>query len=340
MLAYAFGNLNPRGFRSIETERFENVADLSAEILAKGVAQLLKRGIGKDYVPQEDELAAMRGRIVFSETLRGGTLTKKRLVCGWDEFSVNSYMNRIIRTTLNLLVHADIAPARKRTLRRLAASFAGVEPLEPAHINWRLNFNRNNYLYRTLMSFCRLVIEGLLMTQRDGSVRVMDFLDDQAMHRLYEKFLLEYFRQEFPGKTSASWIRWQFDELPDEESLAFLPVMRTDITLSMGDRVLIIDAKYYEHATVERWGQERHRQDHLEQIYGYVNNYVAVEGTTVSGLLLYAKPEGAVDFTHTYPLKGGKLVELRTLDLNCEFSEIRRQLNAIAEEHFGCVMRP
>lgn len=50
MLSYAFQVLNEQGFKSIETEKFENVADLCAAILAKGVSKQLKQGLGREYI--------------------------------------------------------------------------------------------------------------------------------------------------------------------------------------------------------------------------------------------------------------------------------------------------
>jgi 5-methylcytosine-specific restriction enzyme subunit McrC len=44
MLAYAFQVLNENGYKNIETEQFDNVGELCAVILAKGVALQLKRG--------------------------------------------------------------------------------------------------------------------------------------------------------------------------------------------------------------------------------------------------------------------------------------------------------
>ena len=74
----------------------------------------------------------------------------------------------------------------------------------------------------------------------------MDFLDEQRMCRLYERFILEYYRKEHPEiKASASQIPWQLDD--DFDSM--LPIMQTDIMLSKGNTTLIIDAKYYGHTT-------------------------------------------------------------------------------------------
>ena len=80
-----------------------------------------------------------------------------------------------------------------------------------------------------LISLCYLVVNGLIQTQIDGSMRFMDYLDDQSMYRLYEKFILEYYRKEFPQiMAEASQISWQ----TDDGMRSMLPVMQTDIMLS------------------------------------------------------------------------------------------------------------
>ena len=61
-----------------------------------------------------------------------------------------------------------------------------------------MRYDRNNRTYRMLMAVCWLVVKGLLQTQNDGSTRMMDFFDEQRMSRLYEKFILEYYRREHP----------------------------------------------------------------------------------------------------------------------------------------------
>ena len=54
----------------------------------------------------------------------------------------------------------------------------------------------------------------------------------------------------------------------------------------------------------------------------------------VSGMLLYAATDEAIQPNHSYQMSGNR-ISVRTLDLNQEFSEIAAQLNAIVLEHFG-----
>ena len=50
-----------------------------------------------------------------------------------------------------------------------------------------------------LISICYLVVKGLLQTQSNGHTKLMDFLDEQRMCRLYEK---DVYKRQLRG-----WIR-------------------------------------------------------------------------------------------------------------------------------------
>ena len=186
-----------------------------------------------------------------------------------------------------------------------------------------------------LISICYLVVKGLLQTQSDGSTKLMDFLDEQRMCRLYEKFILEYYRREFKNQitANASQIPWQLDN--DENSM--LPVMQSDIMLQRDDRVLIIDAKYYEHSMQVQFNKHTLHSANLYQIFTYVKNKeyeLREKEHTVSGMLLYAKTDEEIYPNNVYQMSGNQIT-VRTLDLNLPFTEIAEQLDTIAKLHFS-----
>lgn len=333
MLAYAFQILNEQGYKDIATEPFENTAELMAAILAKGITSQLKRGLGREYLPQTEALSSLRGRINMPESIKGQTMRRKQMVCTYDEFSVNSTLNRIIKSTVLLLLRSDISAQRKKQLRKLMVWFGDVEPINLYTVNWNVQYNRNNQTYRMMISVCYLVVKGLLQTTADGSTRLMDFLDEQRMSRLYEKFILEYYRQEFTWlKVTASQVEWQLDNGYD----AMLLTMQTDVTLQRDNIILIIDAKYYAHTTQVRYDAHTIHSHNLYQIFTYVKNKeYEMKNTshTVSGMLLYARTDEAIQPDHTYQMSGNR-ISVKTLDLNCPFDEIKNQLNTIVSDHF------
>ena len=142
MLAYAFQVLREQVYESYGTEEFENTADLLSTILAKGVATQIKRGLGRTYIEETESLSCLRGKIRVTESIKQQTLMKQQLICTYDEFSVDSYMNRILKTTMELLLRYDIPKARKKELRNLLLYFKEVNTLDVHSINW--NSHRPN----------------------------------------------------------------------------------------------------------------------------------------------------------------------------------------------------
>lgn len=335
MLSYAFQVLSEQGYKNIATEKFHNTAELMAAILTKGIATQIKRGLGKQYIPQTEALSSLRGRLDIAESIKTQTMQKKQMICTYDEFSVNGTMNRIIKSTVELLLKADVSKQRKKELRKLMVYFSDVECINLYSVNWNMQYNRNNQTYRMLISICYLVVKGLLQTNSDGSTKLMDFLDEQRMCKLYEKFILEYYRKEYPEITAnASQILWQLD---DSDGVgAMLPVMQTDIMLSHKEKVLIIDAKYYAHTTQAQFGTNTLHSGNLYQIFTYVKNKeseLEAQPHEVSGMLLYAKTDEAVLPDNKYHMSGNK-ISVKTLDLNLDFADIAKQLNHIVDEHF------
>lgn len=333
MLAYAFSVLTEGPYRSIVTEKFENIAELSAAILERGITILVKRGLGRQYEERMKAISSLCGKVEVSETLKSQSFLRRQIVCSYDEFSVDSQMNRILKATVEALVRSNISKTRKKKLKHLMAYFANVGLIDLRFANWRMRYDRNNQNYRLLMAVCWLVAKGLLQTQEDGKTRMMDFFDEQRMCRLYEKFILEYYRKEHKELTvNASYINWALDKGCSDS----LPAMKSDIILSRGSRVLIIDAKYYETTMQQHYDKRIVHSGNLYQIFTYVKNKDAELANVVhkvSGLLLYAKTDEDIQPDGTYQMSGNQ-ISVKTLDLNCDFAVIRKQLDSICEEHF------
>ena len=331
MLSYAFQILNEQGYKNLATEDFDNAGDLCAAILIRGITYQLKRGLGREYISETDTISAIRGKIEITESIKNQSMIRSQMVCTYDEFSVDSPLNQIIKSTVMLLLKADISKSRKKELRKLLVYFDDVSVVDVRSINWAINYNRNNQTYRLLITVCYLVVKGLLQSKSDGSVKMMDFLDEQRMCHLYEKFILGYYKKHYSPRitASASQIEWALDD----GISAMLPTMQSDIMLTYkkGDvnKTLIIDAKYYAHTTQVQYDVHTLHSNNLYQVFTYVKNK-ASKGGEVSGMLLYAKTDEEIYPNNEYQMSGNKIT-VRTLELNCDFDAIASQLNSIAD---------
>ena len=330
MLSYAFQTLQAENYKDLAAENFHNTAELCAAILDKGIGIQLKHGLRRDYVSKSESLSTLQGKLNISESIKTQTMLKKQMICTYDEFSTNIQFNQIIKSTVLLLLKANITNSRKKSLRKLLLFFSDVNEIDLHFVNWNQQYNRSNQNYQMLIGMCYLVYKGLLTTQNNGTTKLMDFFDGQRMCRLKEKFLLEYYRKEHPELTAnASQIAWQLDDTENQ----MLPRMQTDIMLSKNNNILIIDAKYYSHMTQQQYGIHTLHSNNLYQIFTYVKNKefeLRNYEHTVSGMLLYAQTDEDIIPNNTYHMSGNQISVL-ALDLNQDFSKISRTLDDIAK---------
>ena len=329
MLSYAFQTLRETGFSNVNTEDFDNIHELFAEILIRGVGVQVKRGLHRDYILKQEALAGLRGKIDVSETIKQQTLPQSRLICSFDEFSPDSPHNRALKSVMLLLLrHGNVNIERKKAIRKLLLYFNDVSEIEPASIRWdALWYHRNNVSYRMLLGICRLTVKGLLLTTEDGTNKLTTWLQGEEMHRLYEKFVLSYYQQHHKDLSpSAAHIKWDID---DDKLSSFMPEMRSDIFLQLGEKRLIIDTKYYKSGTMQHnYDTPKFISNNLYQIYAYVKNCDKQATGKVAGVLLYAKTDE--DIYPDYEMViGGNPISLKTLDLNQEWSNLTGQLETL-----------
>ena len=331
MLAYAFYVLNEEGYKQVATEDFEDASDLFAAILAKGIVNQIKRGLSREYINKTEATTSPAGKIDVSTSIAQNSMLKKKLVCDYDEFTENSYMNKILKTTAMLLIRCpEVSTQHKRALRKTMFYFSNVDEINPRGIKWsNLRYHRNNATYQMLLNICRLVIEGMLMTEQAGSRKLSRYVDKQHIYRLYEKFVLGYYRRHYPQfNASPSFIDWNVDG----GERKYLPIMKSDITLRYQGKTLIIDTKYYGHTmqTNTLYNTQTLHSDNMYQIFTYVKNMDLAHSGNVSGLLLYAKTDEDIVPDNDYIIDGNR-ISVKTLDLNADFSDISKQLNTIVE---------
>jgi len=134
MLSYAFQELKQNNYKDIEGEKFKNIYELFAEILAKGVAYQLKQGLHKEYITHLESLTTLKGKLDINGTIRNKLKRDMELSCSHDELSVNCTFNQILKTTMKILVNAtDVNNKRKATLKKHLYFFSEVDTLDASN---------------------------------------------------------------------------------------------------------------------------------------------------------------------------------------------------------------
>lgn len=331
LLCYAWNILDEKDKVKVSVDDRTELLDLFAKILIQGTRILLKRGVEKNYVSDTIELAGVKGKLELGPTFKSGLFNKQRTICTIDEFSGNILSNQVLLSTLYRLIRTrDLNNDLKKQLKPLIWLFPGIQPVELSQrVFSQVRLHRNNRFYAFLIKVCKIIFENTLPTEKPGEWFFVDFLrDERKMNKLFENFLLNFYKREFPQwYVRSEQLSWQFD-VSDKDHVGFLPRMITDISIDTPKQKIIIDAKYYREALSTFYGNEKIKSVNLYQLFSYLMNQRSEDPRSweTCGILLYPTTNQELDLTYRYHQH---FIQIKTVNLNVNWKEIENRLKEI-----------
>ena len=114
MLSYAFQTLKQETYDDVAVESFDEMYNLLAAILAKGIGLQLKQGLYREYISHQEELTVMRGKINMPGTIKNKLLHKQVLTCDFDEL-----FRKIITFESNLENNSHASFAKRQSKSKI-----------------------------------------------------------------------------------------------------------------------------------------------------------------------------------------------------------------------------
>lgn len=310
---------------------------LLATILANLIQQRLRIGLGRDYRCHAAEVAGVRGRVDFDESLKRMSFQHGRAFCKFQLFSANVPKNQIVRSTMARLVQvgdfghvAAATNALKAHLRRLVRDMDSVDMIELKGSDIRREqLHRHDMDYAVMLAICSLLYQRQMPTEDEGHTGLPGIdRDAMTLHNVYEKFVAKFYGQHLKEWTVAPQQKLLW---PTEDSSDYLPAMYPDVTLQHNGtgQLIVIDTKFTARILVTgRWGNQRFDRSHLFQIYAYLKSQVHRSENHESsiGILLY--PTVGYNLSEEIRIQGHSL-RWETVDLAKNWEQIEDELLAI-----------
>ena len=91
--------------RSVEVGATDSphLLDLFAKVIINGTRRLLRRGLDRGYVAVSEDTTCLRGRVLFSETVKRMLHQQAKAHCAFDELQHDVLHNQILRATIERL---------------------------------------------------------------------------------------------------------------------------------------------------------------------------------------------------------------------------------------------
>lgn len=332
MLCYAWGYIRQAKTINLSKLKGDNIYDLLSIVLIQGTQHIYRRGLELGYQNYNEVLSGIKGKVDIANTAKRFLTHNGKLHCVFDELTVNTITNQIIKSTLRTLyINQSINIELKLKIRSLMNIMSPVSEVELNSKVFRtIQLNSNNKFYKFIMNVCQLIYSSSFISQEKGSVNFYDFTrNEREMSRIFQEFLYEFMRKECTDwNVSRPHIKWNAYSDTDP-NLKFLPRMETDITLSNDKNTIIIDAKYYKKIYSSRYNSSKFHSNNLYQLMCYLHNFNLHEKTprdNISGMLIYPMTESNVN--ETYIINNYKIT-IRSIDLNQDWNKIHEEVLSI-----------
>lgn len=100
LFLYAADLARFKGQLSVEAESASDLPELVARLLVQVVQQRLRRNLSRGYQARHAVLSRVRGRIDVLATVSGQLLEQGRVACRFEEHTMDTPRNRLVRAAL------------------------------------------------------------------------------------------------------------------------------------------------------------------------------------------------------------------------------------------------
>jgi len=253
LLRYAYGlrhlDLFPDTGYDVVTPSFQ---DLLIHQLAAETAELVARGLHREYVGTAQTLASPRGRLDFQTYARQGGTARAALPCIHHPCLAATLINQVLLAGLHLGVHLTGDLTLRARLRRLAQILE--INIAPARLDAdtlaqaQQALDRRTVAYRPALTLVALLLRsaGLLLDEQEMVLRLPGFLFD--MNHFFQALLTRFLREHLVGYTIHEEYRLKgmLTYIPGHNPRRRRsPEPRPDYLIQQGTRTIaLLDAKY------------------------------------------------------------------------------------------------
>lgn len=226
----------------------------------------------RQYEVTEENLQFIKGKILFQKSILKNSFTNHMHYVEYEEFTVNTMLNRIFKTIFLRLLYATKINSNKVKIK-LALTY--LEDVDIIVLSKELfngvKFNRLNRKYEPLYNLSKLFYYNHQPGFRDGDENTFNFL--VPLNKLFEYYLFKILEKsdlKLDGKEYTVNYQKPQQYLGEYEGSGIF-LLKPDITLMEDKKVkVILDAKYKRIASRE---SSFVKQEDIYQMLAYAGHY-------------------------------------------------------------------
>lgn len=323
--------LRERDLASLTSSR----APLSETLIALFARRLLHQlllGRAHNYEPRQENLHALRGRLLLGQHIRRNAAHKERFFVSYDEFTADTALNRALKSACRQLLGVARLTETQEALQRCLLCLEGVSDRpDPPQALDQLTLDRRNQRFAPSLTLARMVLAQLSPGASAGRQRAFTLLFD--MNLVFEGFVERLLRRRVLPRLHNVALhkhaqqRWRY-LLQSASNRRGVLRLEPDILLTdaqSGQPLVTLDTKW---KLLDQSGQRRgaSRED-LYQLYAYAQRYGCRHNLLLYPWVPRARPDDLI--APSAPGQQESLIGLRFLRLD---RDLRTHLRDLEQE--------
>lgn len=239
-----------------------SVLDLYFELFVKEVEYLLHRGLVKKYRKTQDNLTALKGRLLFSKQISKNLVHQERFYTEFTTYDAEHVLHIIIYQTLLVLKKINHNPSLNSNINALLLNFPEMpnQKITAATFD-KIIFNRKTLSYQKALDIAKLILLQYHPDLSKGKNDVLALMFD--MNFLWEKFVLVSLQKNKKIKVRGQNSRYFWQPHGGNRRS-----IRPDITIHYNNQNYVIDTKW-------KLVDNKPSMEDIRQMYAYHHYFEA-----------------------------------------------------------------
>ena len=323
MICYCVDELVYFEDSNIDYEDLKGTHDLLAALLCSSFETLYKNGYIKEYNKEQIVTDKPRGRVDIPRSISKGHIGKSKLDCRVSNLSIDSKLNRIIKSAFSILIDTNSRIddkidskliAKLNTYRNLLRHVSDIQ-ISYSELK---DLSEIPQWYRPIISVCKFILYDWLAFDSEGKHRLLELKDEKRLCYIWQKYLFQFCK-----------IRYSEYKVNRPVFGSGRHTWKTDLVIAdkKNKVALIVDAKWYESSSMST--------ANIAQVNTYESKYMNKhKNYTTNGLLLYAS-SNQTKIYEPEMMDNGKAVTEVEININQDKESLENDILNIIEQHLN-----
>ena len=166
-----------------------SILEIFINLFIKEVEEIIEKGLLYNYIDRNENINVFKGKLDINNHIKYNFSHKEKFFMKFDEFSISSLENSIIKLTIQKLKKISVNSKNKDNLNKISHHFENVRLLSNSIESLKyITFDRTNSYYKNAIQYAKIFLNNQsssIFTTANGEVATILF----PMETIFENYI-------------------------------------------------------------------------------------------------------------------------------------------------------